>query len=135
MLDFTITAQPGMKRYVARARAMLRFLDELIKEPSTVEVHLVDDMVMRKNVLAYEAPRYFPRPDIAGKPLGEIYLNPQYIVEHGEDFDLMLVHGFLHLLGYDHKARRDRIKMEERENALLKKFSKQCGSSICAPPQ
>lgn len=90
-----------------------------------VEVHLVGDAMMKKNVLSYEAPAHFSRPDVRGKALGEIYLNPSYIAHHGEDFDLMLVHGFLHLLGYDHKTERDRMKMEKRERVLLAQFARQ----------
>ena len=77
---------------------------------------------MNKNVLAFPAPKDFPRPDIKSKPLGEIYLNPQYIKENGENFIFMLIHGFLHLLGYDHQKRNDRIRMEKKERELLKSF-------------
>lgn len=101
---------------------MLRFLGSLVKEMSAVDVHLVGDSVMKKNVLSYEAPEHFVRPDVRGRALGEIYINPDYVEEHGEDFDLMLVHGFLHLLGYDHKRERDRMKMEKKEDALLEQF-------------
>lgn len=122
MLSVTLTAAPKFRRHASRARAMLRFLGRLVKEKSSVEVHVVDNSVMKKNVLSYEAPKHFPRPDVSGKALGEIYVNPEYISAHGEDFDLMLVHGFLHLLGYDHAKERDRMKMEKKEDALLRKF-------------
>lgn len=122
MLQIVLTAEKKFGRYASRARAMLRFLGTLVKKKSAVLVHLVDDSVMKKNVLSYEAPEHFPRPDVRGKALGEIYLNPKYISEHGEDFDLMLVHGFLHLLGYDHKRKSDRMKMEKREDGLLAQF-------------
>ena len=84
-----------------------------------VEVNLVDDSFMKKNVLSYPADPNFPRPDVIEKNLGEIYLNPNYIKEYNEDFDLMLVHGFLHLLGYDHKEGADALKMEAKEQELL----------------
>lgn len=103
---------------------MLRFLGRLVPYKALVEVHLVNDAVMKKNVLSYEAPEHFPRPDVPGKALGEIYLNPKYISEHGEDVDLMLAHGFLHLLGYDHKTERDRMKMEKKEDDLLRQFTR-----------
>ncbi|MDO8585260.1 MAG: rRNA maturation RNase YbeY [bacterium] len=122
MLQIILTAEKKFGRYASRARAMLRFLGRLVKEKAAVEVHLVGNAVMNKNVLSYVSPRKFFRPDISGKALGEIYLNPTYIAAHGEDVDLMLVHGFLHLLGYDHKRKSDRIKMEKKEDALLKQF-------------
>lgn len=122
MLSYIITTTPRYRRYASRARAMLRFLGRSLKKSGAVEVHVVGDGVMRKNVLSYEAPKNFPRPDMRARPLGEIYLNPAYIARHGEDVDRMLMHGFLHLLGYDHKRERDRMKMEKREAQLLAGF-------------
>lgn len=83
------------------------------------EVYLVDNDFMEKNVLAFPAPKRFPRPDIKAKPLGEIYLNPDYIKKHRENLAYMLIHGLLHLLGYDHKKKSDIIKMEKKESELL----------------
>lgn len=113
-----------------------------------VEVYLVGDEFMKKNVLAFPAPRNFPRPDIRKdiKYLGEIYLNPGYIERESleirnwkprtspayggtvrarleiasQKLAYMLIHGFLHLLGYDHKKKNDRIEMEKKEKQLLK---------------
>lgn len=61
--------------------------------------------------------------------LGEIYLNPQKI----EDFtskkngnfnrlDLLMVHGLMHLLGYTHKTKNDRMIMEKKERAILSRL-------------
>jgi len=87
------------------------------------EIYLVNGRFMNKNVLAFRAPKNFPRPDIKGRFLGEIYLNPDYIKNHKEDIFLMLTHGFLHLLGYGHKEKADRIKMEKKEQQLFKLLS------------
>ena len=78
-----------------------------------VEVYLVGNGFMEKNVLSFPAPKDFPRPDLKShESLGEIYLNPLYIEKNNEDFVFMLVHGFLHLLGFDHekgpRAHKDR---------------------------
>jgi rRNA maturation RNase YbeY len=83
-----------------------------------VEVNLVGSDTMNKNVLSYEAPTKFILGNIKEKFLGEIYLNPEYIKNHDESFDLMLIHGFLHLLGYVHDKENDRIKMELIEEKL-----------------
>ena len=88
------------------------------KNKAFLEIHLVDKRFMDKNVLAFSAPEHFPRPDIKGEFLGEIYLNPDYIEGHGEKLSDMLVHGFLHLLGYDHEEKNDRIAMEKKEKQL-----------------
>ena len=76
------------------------------------------------NVLSFEPSKNFPRPDIENyQDLGEIYLNPIYIQEDGGDLICMLVHGLLHLLGYDHKNKSDRMKMEAKEKELCQQIN------------
>ena len=101
-------------------------------EDSYAEIYLVGKSFMDKNVLSFPAPKKFPRPDIGKKYkyLGEIYLNPDYIAkEHLEITEdklrYMLIHGFLHLLGYDHKKKDDIIRMEKKEARLLEQLHKQ----------
>lgn len=103
------------------ALKLARFLN---KKDIQMEIHLVGTKFMDKNVLSFPAPEGFPRPDVkkGTKALGEIYLNPGYIEKHDENLVYMLIHGFLHLLGYDHKKKSDRIIMEKREQELLKKL-------------
>lgn len=118
-MTIVVTTTPRYRMYASRVRAILRLLESFAPENSSIEVHLVGDAVMKKNVLSYEAPETFPHPESKTIPLGEIFLNPAYIRSRDEDFDLMLVHGLLHLLGYDHKQKSDRIKMEKKEDELL----------------
>ncbi len=40
------------------------------------------------------------------------------------EFDKMWIHGYLHLLGYNHKRKKDFIKMWKLENLILKYFYK-----------
>ena len=40
------------------------------------------------------------------------------------EFDKMWVHGYLHLLGYDHKKKKDFMKMKKLEDLILNKFYK-----------
>jgi len=101
-------------------------LAELLKLKKPIDVFLVDAQAMRKlnrkyrkkdkstNVLSFPTPLYFP-----ADTLGEVYLDPKYIERHKEDLALMLVHGVLHILGYDHEKKNDRIKMEKKEARLL----------------
>ena len=89
-------------------------------ENASCEAYVVSDAFMKKNVLSYPADASFPRPDLdAKRDLGEIYLNPGYIREHGEDLAFMAAHGFLHLLGYDHEGEHDILAMEEKERAIM----------------
>ena len=85
-----------------------------------LEVYLVGDSFMKKNVLSFPAPGNFPRPDLKKyRSLGELYLNPGYIKRHNENLVYMLIHGALHLLGYDHHTKRDTMAMEKKEQELL----------------
>ena len=40
------------------------------------------------------------------------------------EFDKMWIHGYLHLLGYDHKNKKDFLKMKKIEYLILNKFYK-----------
>ena len=40
-----------------------------------------------------------------------------------EELNLLLVHGILHLLGYDHETDEDAAVMQERERALLDAYA------------
>ena len=58
--------------------------------------------------------------------LGDIALNYEIINRRSKDsnfdleFDKMWIHGYLHLLGYDHKKVRDYKIMKKIENKILK---------------
>lgn len=76
------------------------------------------------NVLSFPAPKDFPRPDVKNyETIGEIYLNPIYIERNNENFIFMFVHGFLHLMGYDHKIKSDAIIMERKEAEIMAQLS------------
>jgi probable rRNA maturation factor len=59
--------------------------------------------------------------------LGDVVIAPFVARRHAVDFDsseaaemnLLLVHGILHLLGYDHQDDEEAARMEARENELL----------------
>jgi len=46
--------------------------------------------------------------------------NSNFLVE----FDKMWIHGYLHLLGHNHKKKKDFIKMQKLENLILNYFYK-----------
>jgi probable rRNA maturation factor len=101
---------------------------------SSLEIFLVSDKVMRDinreyrgrdketNILSFEAAD-IPRPGEKLRHLGEIYLAPEYISAHNESISHLLLHGILHLLGYDHEqgARKARV-MEKKEEEIIKKL-------------
>ena len=69
-------------------------------------------------------------PDPPGQPrfIGDIALAAETIVEEaqfqGKSFDHhaahLVVHGFLHLLGYDHENEADASRMEARETEIMR---------------
>ncbi len=116
-----VSGHRSFDKFKPTIRKVAGFLAEKLRhDKAYLEVYLVGKEFMYKNVLAFPAPKGFPHPNVHQKPLGEIYLNPRYIKENGEDLIFMFIHGFLHLLGYDHKRRNDRIRMEKKEKELLK---------------
>jgi probable rRNA maturation factor len=74
-------------------------------------------------------PGVVPRPDPGGPPivLGDVVVCPEVVdaqsraagVAFDDEMALMIVHGILHLLGYDHVRDDDAEAMEHRERELL----------------
>lgn len=56
-------------------------------------------------------------PDIAEKQARE------YEVTFFEEISLLVVHGLLHLLGYDHESDEEAVEMEQLEESLLRKWN------------
>ena len=115
----------------------LRKLAEIIltsyfKSPHLkVEVYLINKPKMRKlnrtfrgidkptDILSFEAPADFPQVGGKERTIGEIYLCPSCINIHEVGIDHLLVHGLLHLLGFDHEKERARIRMQKQELKIL----------------
>jgi probable rRNA maturation factor len=74
-------------------------------------------------------PGVVPEHDPTGPPLmiGDVIVAPAYVGRQAADYDvglddemaLMVTHGILHLLGYDHIEEEDAQRMEARETELL----------------
>ncbi len=70
-----------------------------------------------------------PDPDPSGPPvmIGDVIIAPGYVrrqageleVEFEDEMALMVTHGILHLMGYDHQEDGDASAMEGRERDLL----------------
>jgi probable rRNA maturation factor len=85
------------------------------------------------NVLSFPAPEVTRRslPRAAALPLGDLVICAQVLRQEaardGKKLEAhwahMVVHGALHLAGYDHeRGERDRMKMERREISVLRTF-------------
>jgi probable rRNA maturation factor len=74
-------------------------------------------------------PGSYPEPDPGEPPLslGDVVIAPDYVrsqatelgVRFEDELALLVVHGLLHLLGYDHLVDEDAEVMETRERQLL----------------
>lgn len=79
-------------------------------------------------------PGVVPEHDPHGPPLmiGDVVIAPSYVQRQAEDLGvsfedemaLMVTHGILHLLGYDHEKDPDAERMEQRERDLLSKVGR-----------
>ena len=74
-------------------------------------------------------PGVVPEHDPLGPPLllGDVVIAPTYVRRQAEEFEvtfedemaLMVTHGILHLIGYDHLEDSEAERMEQRERDLL----------------
>ncbi len=74
-----------------------------------------------------------PCPAASDEPiaLGDVIIAPEVAARQAaelgttveEELDLLLVHGILHLLGYEHEADEDAAVMQARERVLLEAWS------------
>ena len=74
------------------------------------------------NVLSFPEPAHFPHPETKKRYLGEVYLNRTILKKSPERAKALLLHGILHLLGYDHKKKADITEMEGLEKKILAKL-------------
>ena len=96
-----------MEIYLTNGRKM-RFLNKKFRNKDKVA-----------NILSFEEPRNFISPPSKAKKIGEIYLKFP-ITDY--PINQLLVHGLLHLLGFKHGSKNDRMKMEKAEQKLLRKL-------------
>jgi probable rRNA maturation factor len=128
-------------------KQILEILMVLKKEGVAIDVLLIGNRKMRAlnkkyrgkdsstNVLSFEEPKQFIYPQKGSQRKGEIYLNPEMANDwwmgknkkKAEEFltiQFLLVHGVLHLFGYDHIEDGDAIKMEKKESQLMRLLEK-----------
>lgn len=99
------------------------------------EIFLLGDPEMRRikkkflprekgpaNVLSFGEPAGWLNPEGSEEKLGEIYLNLDLTGGEMKELSPLFLHGILHILGYDHKKKNDRIRMEKLEKSIIKKL-------------
>ena len=116
------------------ARLAQKILKELGVRAATLDIILLDNksiaalkarFIKKKtepNVLSFPEPAHFPHPETKKRYLGEIYLNRDILTRSPERAKALLLHGVLHLLGYDHIKKADMAKMEGLEKKILAKL-------------
>ncbi len=71
----------------------------------------------------------FPYENMPNTPLGSIVISSNFIEQYSnkynhsfdDEFNLLFIHGFLHLIGYDHEV--DNGEHRDKEEELIKKFN------------
>jgi probable rRNA maturation factor len=143
--EYDITAEEGMGAPISedeiRADLDRVLAEEGVRRDCLVSISIVGDERIRElnaewrgrdvatDVISLECERP-DDPDLApDEPceLGDIVLAPDFIARQAtrfgttvaDEFRLLLVHGTLHLLGYDHLEDDEAEVMEAREDALL----------------
>ncbi len=125
------------KRSNAISNKIKGIVSEIFKELDlknvSVEISLVSQERMRDinkrlrkkdrstNVLSFPIDKSFVQ-DSRVKMLGEIFISMGYINNNGQDLRYILLHGILHLIGFDHIKTRDRIIMEKKEDSIMNKL-------------
>jgi probable rRNA maturation factor len=127
----------GARSSKAIVRRAIRAASAMAEAQGALAVLLADDSAIRTlnrdwrgkdaatNVLAFPAGGTVP--DATVRPLGDIAIAYETLVREaqvqqipfGHHLAHLAVHGFLHLVGYDHKAKAEAETMEALEIAIL----------------
>ncbi len=83
--------------------------------------YLKKDMAI-VDVLSFPEKENFPNPESKATSLGEIFINKSISARNPVRARYLLLHGLLHLLGYDHVRKSDNIEMRKTELMILKKM-------------
>jgi len=131
MNKISVVSLDGKYRFLEKRikKTTRKFFQLLKKEDCYLDIFLVTSRKMKflnkkfrnkdkaAEILTFVEPNNYPHPETGLKFLGEIYLNPGCIAP--ENFDRLLAHGLLHLFGFFHKKKSDRIIMEAKERFLI----------------
>jgi probable rRNA maturation factor len=103
------------------------YLGENVSKNQRTDIILCSDYYIKKLNASYRNKAYatdvlsfpFNEPDL----LGEIYVSLQRVkvqarrfgISYDDELQRLLVHGFFHLIGYDHQTVKERDEMEQKE--------------------
>lgn len=133
ILDETGEIGSGFKRELKKTSLKVLKILEAAKD-SELSVSFIDDLRMRelnrdyRNIDRTTDVLSFPQEEGPGETLlGDIIISTEtslrnskrYGVTHEEEIVKLLVHGLLHLFGYDHKKKKEREEMREKEKEIL----------------
>ena len=119
-----------LKKKLSKLNKILRFK----KKKQEFSILLTNNKKMRK--LNYEFRKKNKPTDVLSFPLsynkyiGDIAISYEIINKRSKltnfflEFDKMWLHGYFHLIGYDHKKLKDFNKMKKKENLVLNYFHK-----------
>lgn len=128
---------PGREELVRLVERILAYLD--LSARSELCVSLVSDGDMRelnrqyRQIGATTDVLCFPqKSDVTPDLLGDIVISYETAVRHSqrleitieEELRLLVVHAVLHLLGFDHKKKKEREAMREKEKEVLDYLAK-----------
>ena len=143
--EYDLSCEEGVRAPIGDedicAACVLVLAQEGVERPCMVSISVVSEERIRAlndawrdvdratDVISLECERPDDPSLAPGEPceLGDIVLAPAYIARQAADFGtteadefrLLLTHGLLHLLGYDHLDEDEAEVMEAREEALL----------------
>jgi probable rRNA maturation factor len=126
----------ALKKRLKKSPSIKKLSQKILRilkiDKNYIEIYVIDAKTINKikrkflhsnkpaTVLSFEN-LDFPYPQTDKKPLGEIYLNQN--IFNKTDWPKFLIHGVLHLIGYDHRKKNDILKMENLEKKLWEKIS------------
>lgn len=115
----------------------LKLVEEILLQLSNKEIELIvtDNIEMQEinhNTRGIDKPTdvlSFPYDDMPNAPLGSIVVSADFVEEKSKlynhsfqnEFELLFIHGVLHLLGYDHEV--DNGEHRDKEEELINKFN------------
>ncbi|MBI2049987.1 MAG: rRNA maturation RNase YbeY [Candidatus Staskawiczbacteria bacterium] len=75
------------------------------------------------DVLAFGEDYQSPIPNPQLNSFSEVVICPAVVKKDGEELEKMLIHGILHILGYEHeKSKRMALEMEKKQEKYLSKI-------------